>query len=85
MPSGGDVAIGKMGLIVDIFVRTEDLELLGKKEPYDVIMEKIGARFLTFKEAKQHLDKHFSVVHTCDQKTIDAVRLPVTDFTLAIR
>jgi len=85
IPYGGYEAIDKIGPIADIFVMTEDLNLLGKKEPYDVIMEKIGARFLTFKEAKEHLDKHFSVVHTCDQKTIDAVNLPVSDFTLAIR
>jgi hypothetical protein len=36
-------------------------------------------------EALKYLAKHFSSIHTCDQETIDAINLPVTDFTLAIK
>jgi len=35
--------------------------------------------------AKKYLEKHFSFIHTCDSKTIEAINLPVTDFTLAIK
>ncbi len=85
IPYGGYEAIDTIAPLADIFIMVEDLNLEGKKEAYDVIMEKIGARFLTFKEAKECLEKHFSFIHTCDQSTIDAINLPVTDYTLAIK
>ncbi len=85
IPYGGYESIDPIGRIADILVMVEDLNLTGKKEPYDTIMEKIGAQFLEFKEVETRLDKHFPFVHTCDQKTIDAIHLPVTDFTLAVK
>ena len=85
IPYGGYDAINKIAPIADILIMVEDLNLAGKKEAYDVIMEKIGSQFFTYREAKEHLEKHFSFIHTCDQKAIEAVNLPVTDFTLAMK
>jgi len=85
IPYGGYVAIDSIGPVADILIMVEDLNLSGKKEAYDIIMEKIGSQFFTFKKAKEHLEKHFSFIHTCDRKTVESVALPVTDFTLAIK
>ena len=85
IPYGGYVSIDKIGPLADILIMVEDLNLTGEKEAYDVIMEKIGSQFFVYAEAKKYLEKHFSFIHTCDSKTIEAINLPVTDFTLAIK
>jgi hypothetical protein len=85
IPYGGYASIDKIGPLADILIMVEDLNLTGEKEAYDVIMEKIGSQFFVYDEAKKHLEKHFSFIHTCDSKTIEAINLPVTDFTLAIK
>ena len=85
IPYGGYEAIDRVAPVADIYLMVEDLNLTGRKEAYDVIYEKIGLQFFTFQEAKKYLEKHFSFIHTCDQETIDAINLPVTDFTLAIK
>lgn len=85
IPYGGYGAIDKVSPLADVLIMVEDLNLTGKKEAYDVIMEKIGSQFFIYSEAKKYLEKHFSFIHTCDSKTIEAINLPVTDFTLAIK
>jgi len=85
IPYGGYGAIDRVSPLADILIMLEDLNLTGKKEAYDVIMEKIGSQFFVYTEAKKYLEKHFSFIHTCDSKTIEAINLPVTDFTLAIK
>jgi hypothetical protein len=85
IPYGGYDAINNIAPVADILVMVEDLNLTGKKEAYDVIYEKIGLQFFTYAEVKKYLDKHFSFIHTCDNKTIEALNLPVTDFTLAMK
>ena len=85
IPYGGYAAIDNIAPVADILVMVEDLSLSGKKEAYDVIYEKIGLQFFTYAEAKKYLDKHFSFIHTCDNKSIEALNLPVTDFTLAMK
>ena len=85
IPYGGYSSIDKIGPLADVLIMVEDLNLTGKKEAYDIIMEKIGSQFFVYAEAKKHLEKHFSFIHNCDSKTIKAINLPVTDFTLAIK
>ena len=85
IPYGGYESIDKICPIADILIMVEDLNLTGKKEAYDVIMERIGAQFFVYAEAKKYLEKQFSFIHICDSKTIEAMNLPVTDFTLAIK
>jgi hypothetical protein len=85
IPYGGYEAIDRVAPVADIMLMVEDLNLTGKKEAYDVIYEKIGLQFFTFQEARKYLEKHFSFIHTCDRETIDAINLPVTDFTLLIK
>lgn len=85
IPYGGYDAIDSIGPIAYILIMIEDLNLTGKKEAYDIIYGKIGAQFFTYREAKEHLEKHFSFIYTCDRKTIEALNFPVTDFTLAIK
>jgi hypothetical protein len=85
IPYGGYESINRVAPVADILVMVEDLNLTGKKEAYDVIYEKIGLQFFTYVEAKKYLEKHFSFIHTCDTTTIEAINLPVTDFTLAIK
>jgi hypothetical protein len=85
IPYGGYAAINNIAPVADMLVMVEDLNLTGKKEAYDVIYEKIGLQFFTYAEAKKYLDKHFSFIHTCDTKAIEALNLPVTDFTLAMK
>jgi len=85
IPYGGYAAIENIAPVADILVMVEDLNLNGKKEAYDVIYEKIGLQFFTYSEAKTYLDKHFFFIHTCDTKTIEALNLPVTDITLAMK
>ena len=75
----------KIGPIADILIMVEDLNLTGKKEAYDIIYEKIGSQFFTYREAKEHLKNHFSFIHTCDKEAIESINAPVTDFTLAIK
>ena len=61
----------------------EDLNLTGKKEAYDVIYEKIGLAVFHLSGDTENILKSISPrIHTCDQETIDAINLPVTDFTL---
>jgi hypothetical protein len=85
IPYGGYAAIDNIAPVADILVMVEDLSLSGKKEAYDVIYEKIGLQFFTYLEAKKYLDKHFFFIHTCDTQTIEALNLPVSDFTLAMK
>jgi hypothetical protein len=84
IPYAGYDAIHKIGPIADILIMVEDLNLTGKKESYDLIFEKIGGQFFTFEQVKEHLKKHFSFIHTCDQEAIEDINSPVTDFTLAL-
>ena len=85
IPYGGYGTIDRIGPIADILIMVEDLNLIGKKEAYDIIYEKIGSQFFLFNEAKERLEKHFSFIHTCDRKTIETINAPVTDFTLAMK
>ena len=85
IPYGGYEAIDRVAPVADIYLMVEDLNLTGRKEAYDVIYEKIGLQFFTWQDTRKYLEKHFSFIHTCDQETIDAINLPVTDFTLAIK
>jgi len=85
IPYGGYDTIDRIGPIADILIMVEDLNLIGKKEAYDIIYEKIGSQFFLFNEAKERLEKHFSFIHTCDRKTIETINAPVTDFTLAMK
>jgi hypothetical protein len=85
IPYGGYESIDRVAPIADIFLMVEDLNLEDKKEAYDVIYERIGSQFFTLQETRKYLAKNFSFIHTCDQETIDAINLPVTDFTLAIK
>jgi hypothetical protein len=85
IPYGGYASIDNIAPVADMLVMVEDLNLTGKKEAYDVIYEKIGLQFFTYAGAKKYLEKHFSFIHTCDTKTIEALNLPVTDFTLAVK
>ena len=50
-PYGGYGAIHSIAPIADILIMVEDLNLTGRKEAYDVIMEKIGSQFFVFSEA----------------------------------
>jgi hypothetical protein len=81
----GYSAIDMIGPIADILIVVEDLNITGKKEASDIIYEKMGAKFFTFRKAKEYLEKHFSFIHTCDGKTIESLNIPVTTFTLAIK
>jgi len=83
IPYGGYGAIDRIGSIADMLIMVEYLSLTGKKEAYDIINEKIGTQFFTYRKAKEHMEKYFSFIHTCDRKTIEAVNAPVTIFTLA--
>jgi hypothetical protein len=85
LPYAGYGAIDRISPIADIYVMQEDLNLTGKKEAYDVIYEKIGAAFFTYETALGYLQKHFSFIHMCDKKTIQALHFPSTTFTLAIK
>ena len=85
IPYGGYGTIDRIGPIADILIMVEDLNLTAKKEAYDIIYEKIGSQFFLFREVKERLKKHFSLIHTCDRKTIETINAPVTDFTLAMK
>lgn len=84
LPYGGYGAIDKIGPIADILIIVEDLNIAGKKEAYDIIFEKIGAQFFTYGEAKEHIEKHFSFLHSCDMDAVESINAPVTTFTLAM-
>ena len=85
IPYGGYDAIDRIGPIADVLIMVEYLSLTGKKEAYDIINEKIGTQFFTYRKAKEHMEKHFSFIYTCDRKTIEAVNAPVSIFTLAVK
>jgi hypothetical protein len=52
---------------------------------YDILYGKMGTQFLTYREAREHLEKHFSFIHTCDREITKAINSSVTTFTLAIK
>jgi hypothetical protein len=85
LPYAGHDAIDMISSIADILVMQDDLSLTGEKMAFDVLYEKIGTQFLTFREARQRLEKHFSFIHTCDRDITEAIKSSVTTFTLAIR
>ena len=85
LPYAGHNAIENISKIADILLVVDDLSLTGKKASFDYLYEKIGTQFLIFETARQHLEKHFSLVHACDMETVKATRSPVTTFTIAIK
>ena len=85
LPYAGHDAIDMISPIADILIMQDDLSLTGKKMAFDVLYGKIGTQFLTFREAKKRLEKHFSFIHTCDGDITKAINSSVTTFTLAIK
>jgi len=85
LPYAGYGAIDRISPLADIYVMQEDLNLTGRKEAYDLIYEKIGGTFFTYEKALQYLEKHFSLIHRCDRKTVEALHFPSATFTLAIK
>ncbi len=85
LPYAGHGAIDKIAPLADILILQDDLSLTGKKMAFDILYGKIGTRFLTFSESRQLLQKHFSLIHTCDREITEAINSSVTTFTLAIR
>ena len=81
----GCQAIDTIAPLADIFIIVDDLSLTGQKASYDKIYEKIGSQFLVFEEARKHLEKSFSFIHTCDEETIQAINAPVTSFVMAVK
>jgi hypothetical protein len=85
LPYAGHEAIDMISPIADILVMQDDLSITGRKMAFDFLYEKIGTKFLTFREAMKHLKKHFSFIHTCDKDITEAINSGVTTFTLAIK
>lgn len=85
LPYAGWEALDNIPPLADILLLVDDLNLTGEKASFDLIYEKIGTRFLIFKEAVRHLEKHFAVIHSCDAAIAEAIHSPVTTFTLAVK
>jgi hypothetical protein len=85
LPYAGHDAIENLAAIADILLVVDDLSLTGTRASFDYLYEKIGTQFLIFETARQHLEKHFSLVHACDMETVRATRSPVTTFTVAVK
>ncbi len=84
LPYAGYAAIDMIAPLADMLIIVDDLSLTGQKASFDIIYEKIGTQFLVFDDVRARLEKHFSLVHTCDSETVEAVNSPVTSFTLAL-
>lgn len=85
LPYAGHEAIDMISPLADILVMQDDLSITGRKMAFDFLYERIGTKFLTLGEAMQHLQKHFSFIHTCDREITEAINSGVTTFTLAIK
>jgi hypothetical protein len=85
LPYAGHSAIDMIAPIADILIMQDDLSLTGKKMAFDILYGKIGTQFLTYRESREHLEKHFSSIHTCDRGITEAINSTVTTFTLAIK
>lgn len=85
IPYAGYEAIQNISAVPDIFLMVEDLNLTGKRQPYDKVFEKIGLQFFPFEETIRQLKMHFSFIHTCDHMIPERLGAPVSDFTLAIK
>lgn len=85
LPYAGVSSLHNIAPLADILFILDDLSLTGKKASFDHIYEKIGTQFLIFDEVKQQLDKYFSLIHICDREVAEAINVPVTTFTLAVR
>lgn len=85
LPYAGHDAIDMISPIADILIIQDDLSLTGKKMTFDILYGKIGTQFLTFREAKNRLEKHFSFIHICDRDVTQAINSNVATFTLAIK
>jgi hypothetical protein len=85
LPYAGHSAIDNIAPLADMMIMQDDLSLSGKKASFDILYGRIGTHFLIYKEAKKHLEKHFSFIHTCDKELAQTINYPVTTFTLAIK
>ena len=85
LPYAGHDAIDMIAPIADILILQDDLSLTGKKLAFDILYGKMGTHFLTYREAREHLEKYFPFIHTCDREITKAINSSVTTFTLAIK
>jgi len=85
LPYAGHSAIDNIAPLADMMIMQDDLSLSGKKASFDILYGRIGTHFLVYKEAKKHLEKNFSFIHTCDKELAQTINYPVTTFTLAIK
>jgi len=85
LPYAGYGAIGNLAAISDVLVLVDDLSLTGEKAAFDHIYGKIGTQFLVLAEAHRRLTQYFSCVDACDREVVQAIRSPVSTFTLAIK
>ena len=85
VPYAGYEAIDNISSVPDIFLMVEDLNLTGRRQPYDKVFEKIGLQFFPFEKTIEHLRKHFAFIHTCDSMIPEKLGAPVSDFTLAVK
>jgi hypothetical protein len=85
LPYAGLSAIENIAPLADVMIMQDDLSLSGKKAAFDILYGRIGTHFLIYKEAKEHLEKHFSFIHTCDKELAQTINYPITTFTLAIK
>gem|GEM_PF-768922 len=85
LPYAGYGAIGNLAAIADALILVDDLSLTGEKAAFDHIYGRIGTQFLVLEEARRQLAKYFSRIHTCDTEVVQAIRSPVSTFTLAVK
>jgi len=85
LPYAGHDALDMISPIADILILQDDLSLTGKKLAYDILYGKMGTQFLTYRQTREHLEKYFSFIHTCDREITRAINSSVTTFTLAIK
>jgi hypothetical protein len=85
LPYAGHDALDMIAPIADILILQDDLSLTGKNLSYDILYGKMGTQFLTYEQTREHLEKYFSFIHTCDREITKAINSSVTTFTLAIK
>jgi hypothetical protein len=78
IPYGGYASIHRIAPIADMLLMLEDFNLTDTREAYDIIFEKIGLAFFSYRETKACCARHFSRVHAFD--TTAATNLPDTCF-----
>jgi hypothetical protein len=61
------------------------MSLSGEKAAFDHIYAKIGTQFLVLADAHRCLARYFPCVRACDSEVVEAIRSPVSTFTLAIK